>query len=458
MKNKVVILGAGPCGIAMGYYLKKKARILILEKNSYVGGISTSKKYKKIYYDLGSHRFLPSFKGNALVFLKKNTKKKLQKNERKGLIRLHNIWLKYPLRIFDAYKISFFTLIRWIFSSIYYKLVFFFIQYDNTSHHAFLRSFGKSFTKDFYKPFFSKVFGKELKKLSDEQFKRRVSAKSILNIIKKSISNFFKSEQNYYYYIPEGVGELYKEIEKKHLRENILKDLNIRSINIKKQIIIYNKNKKINYDKIVSTIPLNDLIKLTEPRPPKDIYNSGKYLKYRSIVLPYFVVRGTNKFESETLYFPEGKYIFNRVYFPDSYYKKNLKKKREIYIIGLEITCNFEDKIWKMNSRNLKNKILQNIKDLELFKEQDIEDFFIEKEKYAYPIYLRNYSYHLEKVKNFYYKRGVMLNGRQGLFLHNNQHHSIEMAYYASKALLSNNTIDTWKKKEILFEKYQVTD
>ena len=111
-----------------------------------------------------------------------------------------------------------------------------------------------------------------------------------------------------------------------------------------------------------------------------------------------------------------------------------------------------------MNSRNLKNKILQNIKDLELFKEQDIEDFFIEKEKYAYPIYLRNYSYHLEKVKNFYYKRGVMLNGRQGLFLHNNQHHSIEMAYYASKALVSNNTIDNWRKKEILFEKYQVTD
>jgi len=68
MKNKVLILGAGPCGLSLGYYLANRFNILILVKNNYVGGISASKKYKNMSYDLGSHRFLPSFKETLLIF------------------------------------------------------------------------------------------------------------------------------------------------------------------------------------------------------------------------------------------------------------------------------------------------------------------------------------------------------------------------------------------------------
>ena len=67
-------------------------------------------------------------------------------------------------------------------------------KYNKTSDHAFKKSFGNSFTEDFYKPFFIKVFGRNLKTLSDEQFKRRVATSSIANIIFKIISNLFKNK------------------------------------------------------------------------------------------------------------------------------------------------------------------------------------------------------------------------------------------------------------------------
>ena len=457
MKKKVIILGAGPCGLSLGYYLHKKFDIKILEKNNYVGGISASKKYLNMYYDLGSHRFLPSFKGVPLLFLKKFTKKNLQKNQRKGLIKLNDKWLKYPLRIFDAYKINIGKLILWSLSNIYYKFLFLFKIYDKTSEHAFLKSFGSSFTNDFYRPFFIKVFGRDLKILSDEQFKRRVSAGSLMNIIKKLFQNLFKKKDNYYYYTRKGIGEIYNTIEKKILKKLILKSVNIKVLNLKTKEIFFS-DKKIKYDSIVSTIPLDQLVNITKPSPPKIIKQSSKYLKYRSIVLPYFVIEGKNYFDSETLYFPEKKYIFNRLYFPSSYYKNN-KKKSKKYLVGLEITCNFNDKIWNMKKNELMNYILKNLKDLKIFDKNQIIDFFVEKEKYAYPIYYKNYKYHLDRIKDYYYSKGVLLNGRQGLFLHNNQHHSIEMAYYGSKALIdSKQPYKYWKNIEQKFDEYKVTD
>lgn len=458
MKNKVVILGGGPCGLSLGYYLHKKLNIKILEKNSYVGGISASKKYKNIYYDLGSHRFLPSFKGVPLSFLKKFTKKNLQKNERKGLIKFNNKWLKYPLRIFDAYKIDIGKSLSWIVSSLYYKFIFLFKNYNKTSEHAFLKSFGSSFTNDFYRPFFIKVFGRDLKVLSDEQFKRRVSAGSLINILKKSFEIFFKKKNNYYYYTRKGIGEIYNNIGNNLLKKHILKSVNIKNINLVSKEIFY-KNKKIKYDNIVSTIPLDQLVKITKPTPPKIIKDSAKYLKYRSIVLPYFVIKGQNNFESETLYFPEKKYIFNRLYFPNSYYKKSTKKIQKEYLVGLEVTCDFNDKIWKMKKNKLMKILLKNLEDLKIFKKDQIVKFFIEKEKYAYPIYYIDYKHHLERIKEYYYSRDVILNGRQGLFLHNNQHHSIEMAYFASKALInSKRPSEYWKNIEQKFDEYKVTD
>jgi len=245
------------------------------------------------------------------------------------------------------------------------------------------------------------------------------------------------------------------------LKKNIKKSATIKKINIKDKEVFYTINGKkylCKYDQLVSTIPLNELVNLTTPPPPRQIINSSKKLLYRSIVLPYFVIKGKNKFDSETLYFPEKKFIFNRLYFPNSYYK-NSKTNQDLYLLGLEVTCQYNDVLWQMSKEKLKIKILKNLKKLNLFDESDIIDFFIEKEKYAYPIYLKDYKKHLENIKNYYYSKNILLNGRQGLFLHNNQHHSIEMAYYASKALnFKNKSCEHWRSIEKNFDEYKVTD
>ena len=54
----VLIVGAGPAGLASVYELvKQRVQPIILEKNDKVGGIARTETYKDYYFDIGGHRF-----------------------------------------------------------------------------------------------------------------------------------------------------------------------------------------------------------------------------------------------------------------------------------------------------------------------------------------------------------------------------------------------------------------
>ena len=59
---KVIVLGAGPAGLAAALDLcKRGAEVIVLERAEGVGGISRTVNYKGYYFDLGGHRFFTKF-------------------------------------------------------------------------------------------------------------------------------------------------------------------------------------------------------------------------------------------------------------------------------------------------------------------------------------------------------------------------------------------------------------
>ncbi|MDH3331465.1 MAG: NAD(P)-binding protein, partial [Desulfobulbaceae bacterium] len=58
-ENPVVIIGAGPAGLAAGYEFTGRGICpIILERGGIVGGISRTESYKDFNFDIGGHRFL----------------------------------------------------------------------------------------------------------------------------------------------------------------------------------------------------------------------------------------------------------------------------------------------------------------------------------------------------------------------------------------------------------------
>ena len=59
MNKKIIIIGAGPAGLACAYYILKHTdyKPIILEATEFIGGISRSHRYNGNSMDLGGHRF-----------------------------------------------------------------------------------------------------------------------------------------------------------------------------------------------------------------------------------------------------------------------------------------------------------------------------------------------------------------------------------------------------------------
>ena len=68
----VIIIGAGPAGLTAAYQLLKsdnKYEVIVIEKDSQVGGISKTLEYKGNRIDLGGHRFFSKSKTVNSIWL-----------------------------------------------------------------------------------------------------------------------------------------------------------------------------------------------------------------------------------------------------------------------------------------------------------------------------------------------------------------------------------------------------
>ena len=79
----------------------------------------------------------------------------------------------------------------------------------------------------------------------------------------------------------------------------------------------------------------------------------------------------------------------------------------------------------------------------------------------AYPIYERGFHHHLVRLNRWLdsLPRVVSL-GRQGLFAHDNTHHTLAMAYAAARCTGDDGAFDhaRWWKERVAFESFVVED
>ena len=107
-KSRIVILGAGPAGLALAMKLLKRSnfnsKILILDLNSYAGGLAASFEKHGLYFDYGSHRLHHACSEEILNDIKSLMGSDLLDRPRNGRIHLLNRFLKFPLNPVDLVR------------------------------------------------------------------------------------------------------------------------------------------------------------------------------------------------------------------------------------------------------------------------------------------------------------------------------------------------------------------
>lgn len=325
MKVKYLILGAGVSGISSAYFLGNNEDYIILEKTDSPGGYCKTIKKDGFTWDYSGHFF--HFRNDdikKIIFENINTEDILSVTKKTAIL-YNDIFIDYPFQK----NIS--SLSKEEFIDCLYD---FYFRKNNLSENFLewlYNSLGNSIVDKFVKPYNEKVYATDLKRLDVDAMGRffpSVSLDDIISSIKIKKDDSYNSN---FLYPKKGAITYIESLMKKINQKNIIYNTEVLHIDKNKKIIKTNKF-DIEYEYLISTIPLNTLLNISNTIYDKSIYSYNKVLVFNlGFDKPSTV-------DYHWIYIPQKDICFYRVGFYDNILNEN---RCSLYVeIGLNSDIN----------------------------------------------------------------------------------------------------------------------
>lgn len=441
--KKIAIIGAGPAGLYLAYRLFQrsdlKLDITIIEEKPETGGLCSGFEYEGLYFDYGSHRLHPTASNAIFNDLRSLLGSDLLKRPRNGRMRLLDHFVKFPLNLTDSLINLPFTFFSGIIRDTLKKYINIKRSYPDTFEDILLKGLGKTICKYFYFPYAEKLWGLPPSELSSIQAQKRISANNISKIIKKVFSFLPWLKQtsiNHFYYPRKGFKQMFDALTDQIKKNGVHIELSnkVKTIDIQKKEITTEKGLTINYDFVFSTMPLPAFVKSIRPYPEKSIIEACKGIDYRGMLFLYLILDKGQFTPFDAHYFPEKDIIFSRIS-EQKNYSASIKPEG---MTGLcvEIPCAVGGALWNASLEDIQKRVSSDLDRVGLPAGQLIVRSILKRTSFAYPVYDLYFEEKINKLEEFINSiPNLVLLGRQSLFVHDNTHHTLEMAYRAAECL-----------------------
>ncbi|PTD94172.1 FAD-dependent oxidoreductase [archaeon SCG-AAA382B04] len=412
--KEIGILGGGLTGLTLAHLLEKRGHgTEILEKNEECGGLMRSIEKNGFTFDYGGSHVLFSRDEETLSFLLKQIEGNRVKNRRNTKILFKNKFVKYPFEYGLSNlpkKDNFECLYSYINKKIQNRED---KEEINNLQDFFINKFGEGISKKYLLPYNKKIWNHPPKKMGLEWVKR-IPNPTLEEIIKSSIGmdiEGYTHQLNFYYPKEGGIQSIIKS-----LRKKITNPINT---NFKVEKIqqdpptwrVYSQNNTKEFKKLISTIPIHDLLDSFDKVPNK-IKNALNDLKFNSLITVMIGLDKENlsKGDLSWLYLPQEDVLSHRVSFPSNYSPKNSPKNKASILA--EITCNYNDEIWSKKDNKIINKVKDDLIRLGIINNKKTEVEILKRNKYAYIIPTKKYAINRKLAKNYFEELGIDLVGR----------------------------------------------
>lgn len=438
-KKRVIVLGAGPAGLAAAWKLAQKGQeVIVLEKESQVGGICRSIKYKDFSFDLGGHRFIT--KDHDLSREIKNLMgDELITTPRKSVIRLRGKYFQYPLEFKNLFinmdKVFLIRSLIDYFYSVGTKKLFH--KKDDSFEDWIVNRFGRTLYDIYFGMYTEKLWGISPKQISADWAAQRISLLNLWDVLLRLLGKKSGRPKTYaleFAYPKQGIGRICErmkqEIEKKggkiylnsKVKNIILEEEFIKMITYEED----GRQRDISGDWYISTIPMPDFIKGIRPQIMGEYLKVAEAMAFRSVRFLNLLIDLPSISDNTWIYIPEKDYMFFRIQEPRNWSSLSAPEGKTSLI--LEISCNQGDQIWSAPEEVIFKRCVNDLNRLGLFDTSKISEHFTTSIEHGYPIYDLDYKIKIKKSMELL--RGIenlIPIGRQGLYRYNNMDHSIKM-------------------------------
>lgn len=492
-KRTALIIGAGPAGLTAAYCLLKETDIVpvILEEESFVGGISRTVEHNGNRMDIGGHRFFTkNDEINALWeelmpmqgkpscddIILGTTDKELtpggpdpEEAERVMLLRRRISRIFYLKKFFD-YPISLkgetfrnMGFGRTVKAGFGYVWSAMFKKEEDSLRNFYINRFGKPLYEMFFEDYTEKVWGINPRDISADWGSQRVKGLSLMKAVWSVVSKPFRKKDakvetsliEQYKYPKKGPGQLYETMaaEVERLGGRIVRGSRVTRIVTDGNRIVGVKavegGREVEYtaDEFFSTMPVKDLVGGLEAAVPEDVKKIAGGLPYRDFMTVGLLVNKL-KIENRTdiktvgnivpdcwIYIQEREVKLGRLQIFNNWSPYMVRDIENTVWIGLEYFCDEGDEHWNMSDGDFIEFAVSELAAIGIIDKSDVLDSVRIRVKKAYPAYFGVYS-EFGKVRE--YLSGfdnLWCIGRNGQHKYNNMDHSMLTAMEAVRCV-----------------------
>lgn len=490
-KKSAVIIGAGPAGLTAAYCLLKETDIVpvILEEESFVGGISRTAEHNGNRMDIGGHRFFTkSDEVNGIWqemmpmqgapsrddIILGTTDKPLaeggpdpESEERVMLLRRRVSRIFYLKKFFD-YPITlkaetfrnmgFWRTVKAGFGYVWSAV---FKKKEDSLRNFYINRFGKPLYEMFFEDYTEKVWGINPRYLPADWGAQRVKGLSLMKAVWNVIAKPFRKKGGkvetslieQYKYPKMGPGQLYEmmasEIER--MGGKIVRNSKVIRVLVEEgrvaKVVALEEGREVEYagDEYFSSMPIKDLVAGMGEAPPADVRRVAGGLPYRDFMTVGLLVNKLkiqNKTKIKTvgdivpdcwIYIQEREVKIGRLQVFNNWSPYMVADPENTVWIGLEYFCDEGDEYWRMSDADFIDFALGELSDIGIIDKADVLDSVRIRVKKAYPSYFGVYS-EFPIVREYLSGIGnLWCIGRNGQHKYNNMDHSMLTAVEAAR-------------------------
>ncbi len=458
-KLPIIILGAGPAGLTAAFTLAEAGeKVILLEQEAKVGGISSSQRWNDFILEFGPHTYHVK-RDRIDEIIRASYPGELPDKQRITKMLIRGKIFEYPLKFWQLVKglnplFSARLLADFLYTSLKYKL---FPRPDDSFQTWGIKRFGTSLYNLCFGRYTEKVWGIPARRLSLRLASSKLHQLNLKDIIIKLLGGKGQEQATYwqdFIYPEEGMGTVFENMAAR-LREKggeIWLKSSPAAISVKDgrvvaaTIIRDGQEVRQECSSLLSTIPLTELTRLLRPYLQEEEYLAGMNLHNRSLVLVNIIFSVPLVNEAHWIYLIDPCFRFNR--FCE---QKNLLLDKKPYLrtmLTFEACCGWRDSFWNLPEEELKRLALRDAKLTGIIDTARAGDCRIKKVREAYPIYEVGFEENLNRLLQAASRvSNLFSTGRQGLFLNTDMHDTMEMGLLASRAALAGESSSAWYRR-----------
>lgn len=454
-EEKVVVIGAGPAGLAAAYELGKKGvPVVCLEATREVGGISRTVERNGYRYDLGGHRFFTkSEEVNAIWrevlgddFLRRPRLSRIYYKQR---------FFNYPVKAMDALKGLGACEAAAILGTYLYRRVR--PRPDTSNFEDWnINLFGDRLYKHFFKSYTEKVWGIACARIASEWGAQRIKGLSLLSTVKSAIikpkGGQIKTLIEEFNYPRFGPGQMYTAMAEKVqqagipvLREHQVIGLE-RDPDSVTAVIVRTPGGQVRFpaSHVISSMPFTDLVAaISRPMSPP-VRDAAKGLTYRALLTVNFVVDRPTTVRDTWIYVHEPSLRMGRVQCFKNW-SPDMVPDPSKSSLGCEYFATEGDDLWTMPDADIIDLAQRELAVLGIVDSGALSDGFVLRVPKAYPVFDLEYAARVRTIRQELDAiRNLQPVGRYGMFRYNNMDHSILTGTLAARNV-TGSSYDIWK-------------